>query len=74
MIQTVRGTRDFLSVTAADRPRSHCALVAGEDGVAVGKYGLKNLATGEPESLALEEIISKMATEAQRHRGGEQER
>ncbi len=37
------------------------ALIVGETEVASGRYGLKNLATGEQESLAIEEIVAKIA-------------
>ena len=60
-------------MAAADKSRARYALIIGENEVAGGRYGLKNLATGEQESLALDEIISKIATEPQRHRGGEKE-
>jgi histidyl-tRNA synthetase len=61
------------AMAAADKSRARYALIIGENEVAGGKYGLKNLATGEQESLALDDIISKIATEPQRHRGGEKE-
>jgi histidyl-tRNA synthetase len=62
------------AMAAADKSRARYALIIGENEVASGKYGLKNLATGEQESLSLDEIIVKVATEPQRHRGGEKER
>jgi histidyl-tRNA synthetase len=48
------------AMTAADKSRARYALIIGENEMHNGKYGLKNLATGEQESLALEEIISKL--------------
>ncbi|HEX5083524.1 MAG TPA: histidine--tRNA ligase [Blastocatellia bacterium] len=58
------------AMAAADKSRARYALIIGENEVAGGGYGLKNLATGEQESLALDEIISKIATESQSHRDG----
>jgi histidyl-tRNA synthetase len=49
------------AMAAADKSRARYALIIGEDEVAGGKYGLKNLATGEQESLALDEIIAKLS-------------
>jgi histidyl-tRNA synthetase len=49
------------AMTAADKSRARHALIIGENEVAGGKYGLKNLATGEQESLSLEEIIAKLS-------------
>ncbi|MGH9937129.1 MAG: His/Gly/Thr/Pro-type tRNA ligase C-terminal domain-containing protein, partial [Blastocatellia bacterium] len=48
------------AMAAADKSRARYALIIGDDEVASGKYGLKNLAAGEQESLALDEIISKL--------------
>jgi histidyl-tRNA synthetase len=48
------------AMTAADKSRARHALIIGENEVAGGKYGLKNLATGEQESLSLDAIISKL--------------
>jgi histidyl-tRNA synthetase len=48
------------AMAAADKSRARYALIIGENEVASGKYGLKNLATGEQESLALDEIVSKL--------------
>jgi histidyl-tRNA synthetase len=48
------------AMTAAAKSRARFALIVGEDEVASGKYGLKNLATGEQESLSLDEIIAKL--------------
>src|SRR5215510_7719874 len=61
------------AMAAADKSRARYALIIGEDEVASGEYSLKNLATGEQESLSLVEIIVKIATEPQSHRdkGGE---
>src|SRR5262249_44922539 len=56
------------AMAAAAKSRSRLALIIGEDEVASGKYSLKNLATGEQESLSLDEILVKIATEPQSHR------
>src|SRR5215470_15859862 len=48
------------AMAAADKSRARYALIIGENEVAGGKYGLKNLASGEQESLSLDEIISKL--------------
>src|SRR5262249_40818180 len=50
------------AMAAADKSRARYALIIGEDEGASGQYGLKNLAAGEQESLALDEIILKIAT------------
>ncbi len=48
------------AMPAAAKSRARYALIIGENEVASGQYGLKNLATGEQESLTLNEIISKL--------------
>jgi histidyl-tRNA synthetase len=48
------------AMAAADKSRARYALIIGDNEVASGKYGLKNLATGEQESLALEAIKDKL--------------
>jgi histidyl-tRNA synthetase len=48
------------AVAAAAKSRARYALIIGDTEVATGQYGLKNLATGEQESLSLNEIISKL--------------
>lgn len=48
------------AMTAASKTRARYALIIGDNEVATGKYGLKNLQTGEQESLSLDEIISKL--------------
>ncbi len=48
------------AMAAADKSRARYALIIGEDEVASGKYGLKNLAAGEQESLTVDEIIAKL--------------
>jgi histidyl-tRNA synthetase len=48
------------AMAAASKSRARYALILGEDEVAKGRYGLKNLAAGEQESLSLEEIIAKL--------------
>ena len=62
------------AMAAADKSRARHALIIGENEVAGGKYGLKNLSSGEQESLSLDEIIVKIATEPQRHGDKEKER
>jgi len=48
------------AMASAAKSRARYALVIGDTEVASGRYGLKNLATGEQESLSLDEIISKL--------------
>jgi histidyl-tRNA synthetase len=48
------------AMTQAAESGAHFALIIGEDEVEQNRYGLKNLATGEQESLTLEEIISHL--------------
>src|SRR5262245_15569138 len=49
------------AMAAADKSRARYALIIGENEVAGGKYGLKNLASGEQESLSLDEIIVRLS-------------
>ena len=49
------------AIAAAAKAKARYALIIGDNEVATGKYGLKNLQTGEQESLSLEEIISKLS-------------
>ncbi|HEU0174482.1 MAG TPA: histidine--tRNA ligase [Blastocatellia bacterium] len=49
------------AMAAADKSRARYALIIGENEVASGRYGLKNLASGEQESLTLDEIITKLS-------------
>lgn len=49
------------AMAAAAKAKARYALIIGDNEVATGKYGLKNLQTGEQESLSLEEIISKLS-------------
>ncbi len=49
------------AMTAASKTRARYALIIGDNEVATGKYGLKNLETGEQESFSLDEIISKLS-------------
>ena len=49
------------AVAAAAKARARYALIIGDNEVATGTYGLKNLETGEQESLSLEKIISKLS-------------
>jgi histidyl-tRNA synthetase len=48
------------AMTQAAKSGARFALIVGEDEVAQNRYGLKNLATGEQESLSLEEIIARL--------------
>lgn len=48
------------AMTAAANSGARYALIIGDDEVASGRYGLKELATGEQESLALEDIVTKL--------------
>jgi histidyl-tRNA synthetase len=48
------------AMAAADKSRARYALIIGENEVASGKYGLKDLAAGQQESLEVEQIISKL--------------
>jgi histidyl-tRNA synthetase len=48
------------AMAAAAKAKARYALIIGDNEVATGKYGLKNLQTGEQESHLLEEIISKL--------------
>jgi histidyl-tRNA synthetase len=49
------------AMTRAADSGAHYALIVGDSEVASSRYGLKNLATGEQESLAFEEIVAKLA-------------
>ncbi|HKQ78821.1 MAG TPA: histidine--tRNA ligase [Blastocatellia bacterium] len=49
------------AMASADKSRARCALIIGEDEVASGNYGLKDLASGQQESLTLPEIITKLS-------------
>ena len=49
------------AMAAAAKAKARYALIIGDNEVATGKYGLKNLQTGEQESLSMEEIISKLS-------------
>ena len=49
------------AMTAAAKSRARYALIIGDDEVASGKYGLKNLTAGEQESLTLDEVIAKLS-------------
>ncbi len=48
------------AMAQAAKSGARFALIIGDDEVATGKYGLKNLATGEQEALSLDEIIAKL--------------
>lgn len=47
------------AMTSAAKSRARYALIIGDNEVSSGQYGLKNLATGEQESLSLGDIIAK---------------
>jgi len=49
------------AMAAANKARARYALIIRDAEVESGRYGLKNLETGEQESLALDEIIRKLA-------------
>ncbi|HQR33089.1 MAG TPA: histidine--tRNA ligase [Blastocatellia bacterium] len=49
------------AMAAADKARAKYALIIGDNEVATEKYALKNLKTGEQESLTLDEIILKLS-------------
>jgi histidyl-tRNA synthetase len=48
------------AMAQASESRARFALIIGEDEVASGRYSLKNLATGQQESLALEAIAARL--------------
>jgi histidyl-tRNA synthetase len=50
------------AMAQASRSRCRYALIIGDDEVASERYGLKNLSTGEQESLGIGEIIGKLKT------------
>lgn len=50
------------AMAQAAKSGAHFALIIGEDEVAGGRYQLKNLATGEQESLAMPELIAKLSS------------
>jgi histidyl-tRNA synthetase len=52
------------AMAQAAKSGARFALIVGENEVATGKYGLKNLATGEQEPLALPEIIAKLSPQS----------
>jgi histidyl-tRNA synthetase len=45
------------AMAMASQSGARFALIVGDDEVAQGRYALKNLATGEQQTLALNEII-----------------
>jgi histidyl-tRNA synthetase len=49
------------AVAQAAKSGARYALIIGENEVETGKYGLKNLTTGEQELLALPEIIARLS-------------
>ena len=48
------------AMAQANKARARYALIIGDNEIATGNYGLKNMATGEQESLDLESIKSKL--------------
>jgi histidyl-tRNA synthetase len=52
------------AMAQASSSRARYALIIGEDEVASGRYGLKNLATGEQEALGLDEIRARLTQRA----------
>lgn len=48
------------AMAMADKSRARYALIIGDSEVSTLKYGLKNLATGEQESLSTREVIEKL--------------
>jgi histidyl-tRNA synthetase len=52
------------AMAQASQSRARYALIIGEDEVASGRYSLKDLASGQQESLALEAVAAKLAGRA----------
>ena len=48
------------AMALADKSRSRHALIIGDNEVTARQYALKNLASGEQESLTVAEIIAKL--------------
>jgi histidyl-tRNA synthetase len=48
------------AMAQASKAQARYALIIGENEVAEGKYGLKNLATGEQDALLLEAVVAKL--------------
>jgi histidyl-tRNA synthetase len=48
----------------ANKLGARYVLIVGEDEMAAGRYALKNMSTGEQESLARDEIAERMAVVA----------
>ncbi|QQS48937.1 MAG: histidine--tRNA ligase [Acidobacteriota bacterium] len=48
------------AMTLAAKSGARYALIIGEDEVSSGRYGLKDLSTGEQEALSLDEIVEKL--------------
>ena len=48
------------AMAQASQSRARYALIIGENEIASGRYGLKNLASGEQESLSLEAIAARL--------------
>ena len=49
------------AMAQASKSRARYALIIGEDEVAMGRYGLKDLATGAQEQLALDAVAAQLA-------------
>jgi len=49
------------SMELANKLGARFALIVGDDELAAGRYSLKNMSTGEQESLTVEEIAAKLA-------------
>jgi histidyl-tRNA synthetase len=45
----------------ANKSGARFALIVGENEMAAGRYALKNMSTGEQESLTRDEIAAKLA-------------
>lgn len=48
------------AMTQAAKSKARYALIIGDDEVTSGRYGLKDLTTGEQEALSLAEVIEKL--------------
>jgi histidyl-tRNA synthetase len=51
----------------ANKTAARFVLIVGEDEMAAGRYSLKNMTTGEQESLAADEIPARLASTAPRN-------
>ena len=48
------------AMALASKSRARFALIIGEDEVASGRYGLKDLSAGVQQALSIEEVIEKV--------------